>query len=74
MESERIQGTTLLDNLLYETIEDESVEANEVARLTKELEQSMLKKGLPISSTENSYARHALQCRSRGHFSAEVKK
>jgi len=42
MESERIQGTTLLDNLLYETIEDESVEANEVARLTKELEQSML--------------------------------
>ena len=39
MERERMQETTLLNNALYETIEDERVEADEVARLTNELEQ-----------------------------------
>ena len=41
MQSERIQEATLLDNGIYETIEDENVEANEVPRLTKELEEDV---------------------------------
>jgi molecular chaperone GrpE len=37
MERERIQERTLVNNALYEPIEDNSVAADEVARLTKDL-------------------------------------
>ncbi len=60
MERERIQETTLLDNGLYETIADESVETSEVARLTKELKEER-ERSLRLLAEFNNYRRRTKQ-------------
>ena len=60
MERERIQETTLLNNGLYETIGDESVETSEVARLTKELEEER-ERCLRLLAEFNNYRRRTKQ-------------
>jgi len=60
MERERMQETTVLNNALYETIEDERVEADEVARLTKELEQER-ERSLRLLAEFNNYRRRTKQ-------------
>jgi molecular chaperone GrpE len=56
MEGERIQETTLPNNVLSEAFEDETVAANEVARLTKELEEER-ERSLRLLAEFNNYRR-----------------
>ena len=60
MERERIQETTLLNNALYKTIDDEMVQSDEVVRLTKELEAEH-ERSLRLLAEFNNYRRRTKQ-------------
>ncbi len=60
MQRERIQETTLLDNGLYEVMEDESLQADEITRLTNELETER-ERSLRLLAEFDNYRRRTKQ-------------